>query len=109
MIGRRKRDSAELPARRRPQTAHIARVVIEENGRELQIVRHSFPYGTTTERGLYFIAYTRDLAIPTKMLRRMLGGAGDGVHDRLMDFSHAVSGAHFFAPSLQTLRALARG
>ena len=105
-IGRRKRDSRELADRVKPATAHIARVVIEEDGRELEIVRHSSPYGTTSECGLFFIAYTRDLAIPEKMLRRMMGAADDGLHDRLMEFTRAVSGATFFAPSLAALRSL---
>lgn len=108
-IGRTKRDSQELPERAKPPTAHIARVVIEENGEELEILRHSMPYGTTDEHGLYFIAYTRDLGIPLKMLRRMLGLTGDGHEDRLMDFTRAVSGATFFAPSLALLRRIASG
>jgi putative iron-dependent peroxidase len=106
IVGRRKRDSQELSDRSRPSTAHISRVVIEESGQELEILRHSFPYGTTSEHGLFFIAYTRDLSIPETMLARMLGSSGDGLHDRLMEFSQAVSGAHFFAPSLRTLAAL---
>lgn len=106
VIGRRKRDSRELPDRVKPATAHIARTVIEEGGHELEIVRHSFPYGTTSECGLFFIAYTRDLAIPEKMLRRMIGAAGDGLHDRLLDFTRAVSGANFFAPNTARLRSL---
>lgn len=69
-------------------------------------VRHSFPDGTTSECGLFFIAYTKDLSIPEKMLRRMLGAARDGRHDRLMGFMRAVSGATFFAPSLRLLRSL---
>ena len=40
------------------------------------------------------------------MLRRMLGTNGDGQHDHLMDFTQAVSGAHFFAPSLEVLTSL---
>jgi hypothetical protein len=28
----------------------------------------------------------------------MMGTSGDGLHDRLMEFSRAVSGATFFAP-----------
>jgi putative iron-dependent peroxidase len=107
-IGRRKRDSKELSAKRKPPAAHISRVVIEEDGEELEILRHSFPYGTTSEHGLLFVAYTRDLAIPEKMLARMYGTSGDGLHDRLMEFTRAVSGATFFAPSENTLRALAR-
>lgn len=107
-IGRRKRDSKELSDKTKPPTAHISRVVIEEHGEELEIVRHSVPYGTVTEAGLFFIAYTKDLAIPDKMLGRMMGTAGDGLHDHLMDFAQAVTGATFFAPSLQVIRSLAR-
>ena len=105
IVGRRKRDSKQLSDKAKP-TAHIARTVIEENGEELQIVRHSFPHGTVSEAGLFFICYTRDLRIPELMLARMIGTTEDGLHDRLMEFSRAVSGANFFAPSLQTLRAL---
>ncbi|MEE8314399.1 MAG: Dyp-type peroxidase [Myxococcota bacterium] len=108
IIGRRKRDSVELSDRTKPATSHISRTVIEEGDEELEIVRHSFPYGTTSERGLFFIAYTGNLDIPEKMLARMMGTSGDGLHDHLMDFSRAVSGANFFAPSLRVLRALAK-
>jgi putative iron-dependent peroxidase len=103
-IGRRKTDSEELETK--PPTAHISRVVIEEDGRELEIVRHSFPYGTVSESGLFFIAYSRTLDTTEKMLSRMMGTAGDGLHDHLMDYTRAVSGATFFAPSLPMLRAL---
>ncbi len=105
-VGRRKTDSQELSDEAKPPTAHISRVVIEENGEELEILRHSFPYGTTSEAGLFFIAYTKDLDITDKMLRRMLGASGDGLHDHLMDYTQAVSGAHFFAPSLDMLQTL---
>ena len=90
-------------------TAHISRVVIREKGEELEIVRHSFPYGTTSEAGLFFIAYNKNMDTFEKMLRRMMGTSGDGLHDQLMDFTRAVSGATFFAPSLKTLMALGAG
>jgi putative iron-dependent peroxidase len=106
VIGRRKPDSKELSDRAKPSTAHISRVVIEEEGEELEIVRHSFPYGTVSEHGVFFIAYTKNLDIPEKMLSRMMGTAGDGLHDHLMDYTRAVSGATFFAPSLEVLKSL---
>jgi putative iron-dependent peroxidase len=81
-------------------------LVIEEDGEELEIVRHSFPYGNSSENGLFFLAYTCDLSIPGRMLARMLGISGDGVRDQLLDYTRPVSGAHFFAPSLETLRSL---
>jgi putative iron-dependent peroxidase len=107
IVGRRKRDSRELSDRAKPPTAHIARTVIEEDGEELEILRHSFPYGTTSECGLFFAAYTNDLAIPEKMLRRMFGASGDGLSDRLLEFTRPVTGATFFAPPLRMLRSLA--
>jgi len=106
IVGRRKKDSKELSEAQKPPSAHIARVVIEENGEELQIVRHSFPYGSTKEAGLFFLAYLRRAEIAERMLRRMMGATDDGVHDRLMDYTRAVSGAHFFAPPLAMLKAL---
>lgn len=106
VIGRSKRNSKEFSDRTKPPTAHISRVVIEEHGEELQIVRHSFPYGTVSESGLFFIAYSKNLDIPVKMLSRIMGTTGDGIHDHLMDYSRAVSGATFFAPSLAMLRSL---
>ena len=53
-VGRRKADSEELPDEIKPPAAHISRVVIEEDGEELEIVRHSFPYGMVKEHGLFF-------------------------------------------------------
>jgi len=108
VIGRTKPDSKELSDRAKPPTAHISRVVIEENGEELQIVRHSFPYGTTSESGLFFIAYSKSPDIPDKMLSRMMGTSGDRLHDHLMDYTRAVSGATFFAPSMKMLKMLGK-
>lgn len=107
VIGRRKADSEDLPDAVKPATAHIKRATIEENGTELKIVRHSFPFGTTSAAGLFFIAYCRTLDIPERMLHRLIGTSGDGVHDRLMEFTRAVTGANFFVPSLPVLGALA--
>ena len=106
IIGRTKRGSIELPKAKKPTTAHIGRVVIERDGKELQILRQSYPWGTAREAGLYFVAYTKSLDIFDLMLARMMGMTDDGLHDRLMEFTRAVTGATFFAPSLLTLNAL---
>jgi putative iron-dependent peroxidase len=106
IIGRTKRGSVELPKNKKPETAHISRVVIERDGAELQILRQSYPWGTVREAGLYFAAYTKSLDIFNLMLARMMGATGDGLHDRLMEFSRAVTGATFFVPSLETLSSL---
>jgi putative iron-dependent peroxidase len=100
-IGRTKPDSVELDDK--PPTAHIARVVIEEDGEELELYRRSTPYGRVGELGLYFLAFSADPTRFTKMLSRMFGTSGDGLHDHLTDFTHPVSGAIYFAPSLDAL------
>jgi putative iron-dependent peroxidase len=104
VIGRTKPDSRERDDK--PDTAHISRVVVEdEHGEELEIYRRSVPYGRINELGLYFVAFSAD---PTRfeiMLRRMFGTA-DTHHDHLTDFTKPVSGAFYFAPSLDALRAL---
>jgi len=106
IIGRTKRGSVELSKAKKPQTAHISRVVIERDGAELQILRQSYPWGTVREAGLYFAAYTKSLDVFDLMLARMMGTTGDGLHDRLMEFSRAVTGATFFVPSIETLSSL---
>ena len=106
-VGRTKQDSVELEDEERPETAHISRVVIEADGEELEIVRHSLPYGTVAgEKGLFFIAYNKNLDTFEKMLSRMFGVSGDGLHDRLMDYTRPVTGAFFFTPSETMLRSL---
>jgi putative iron-dependent peroxidase len=100
-IGRTKPDSVELDDK--PLTAHIARVVIEEDGEELELYRRSTPYGRVGELGLYFLAFSADPSRFTKMLHRMFGVSGDGLHDHLTDFTRPVSGAFYFAPSLDAL------
>jgi putative iron-dependent peroxidase len=104
IVGRSKPDSVELEDK--PATSHVARVVIEEDGAELQIVRHSMPYGGLRERGLYFMAYARRRDIFDQMLARMVGLGADGLSDGLLQFSTPVTGAYFFAPSLSTLAEL---
>jgi putative iron-dependent peroxidase len=107
VIGRTKLDSVELDDEAKPATAHIARVTIEEGGEELELYRRSVPYGTVAEHGLFFVAFAADPSRFDKMLARMFGTTDDRQHDRLTDFTRPVSGAYYFAPSLETLSAIA--
>ncbi len=107
VIGRSKRDSIELDAELMPENSHVSRNVIEEDGEELAILRHSLPYGdASSEHGLFFLAYTRDLSIIDRMLARMFGTAADGISDRLLSFVTPAGGAYFFAPSETMLGAV---
>jgi putative iron-dependent peroxidase len=73
----------------------------------LRIFRRSVPYGTVKEHGLYCVAFSADPSRYDRMLARMFGAADDGVCDRLTDFSRPVSGAYYFAPSINALNELA--
>lgn len=105
VIGRTKLESIELDDDVKPENAHVARTVVEDDeGEEREILRHSLPYGDGRgDQGLYFIAYTNDLTIIDAMLTRMFGTSGDGIHDRLLHFVSPKDGAYFFAPSEQLL------
>ncbi|MCF8998513.1 Dyp-type peroxidase [Acinetobacter nectaris] len=105
VIGRTKLESIELDDDVKPENAHIARTVVEdEEGEELEILRHSLPYGDGHgEQGLYFVAYTKELSRIDAMLKRMFGTSGDGIHDRLLHFVTPVDGAYYFAPSEELL------
>ena len=107
VIGRTKPDSQELPAAEMPDTAHISRVQTSVGGRELEIFRRSVPYGTAREHGLNFVAFSAERSRYDQMLARMFGLSPDGLHDRLTDFSRPLSGAYYFAPSLNALNELA--
>jgi porphyrinogen peroxidase len=63
VMGRTKLESIELEDEVKPANAHIARTVVEdEEGEEMEILRHSLPYGDGRgDQGLFFIAYTKDL------------------------------------------------
>ncbi|MDA0148090.1 Dyp-type peroxidase [Vibrio sp. LaRot3] len=105
VIGRTKPDSIELDDV--PAQSHVGRVDIKEEGKGLKIVRHSLPYGSASgDHGLLFIAYCNTLHNFKAMLESMYG-ATDGKTDQMLRFTHAVTGAYFFAPSNEMLQALA--
>ncbi|KAF2467428.1 Dyp-type peroxidase [Lindgomyces ingoldianus] len=110
IIGRTKLENVELDdADADKQKAHKTLATIEdENGDEHDILRDNMPYGSPGkgEFGTYFIGYTRRLWVLEKMLQRMFVGVPDGMHDRILDYSTAVTGSTFFAPSATVLAGL---
>ena len=101
IIGRRKLSDIELEDGVKPTSAHSALTVIEENGKEVKILRDNMPFGQPGrgEFGTYFIGYCRTPRITEQMLENMFIGRPPGNYDRLLDFSRAVTGGLFFAPS----------
>ena len=104
IIGRTKLADVELDDETKPSYAHNALTVIEENGVEIDILRHNMPFGNVTgESGTYFIGYARSPRVLLLMIDRMFVGSPPGNYDRLLDFTHPVTGTLFFAPSADFL------
>jgi porphyrinogen peroxidase len=100
IIGRRKLSDVELSDADKPTNAHNALTNIEENGRQLQILRDNMPFGRPGhgEFGTYFIGYSRTPRITEIMLENMFVGRPPGNYDRILDFSRAATGSLFFVP-----------
>jgi putative iron-dependent peroxidase len=101
IIGRRKLSDVELSDAEKPMYAHNALTNIEENGRQLQIVRDNMPFGRPGhgEFGTYFIGYCRTPRTTEIMLENMFIGRPPGNYDRLLDFSRPATGSLFFVPT----------
>ncbi len=101
IIGRTKLSDIELDDTIKPTSAHSALTVIEEDGREIKILRDNMPFGQASQGdfGTYFIGYSRSPRIIEQMLENMFIGRPPGNYDRLLDFSRAVTGNLFFVPS----------
>jgi porphyrinogen peroxidase len=108
IIGRKKLSDIELRDEVKPSSAHNALTSIVENGKELKILRDNMPFGRPghAEFGTYFIGYSRTPRTTEQMLENMFVGRPPGNYDRLLDFSRAVSGSLFFAPSASFLEEL---
>jgi porphyrinogen peroxidase len=108
IIGRMKLSDIELDDTVKPTFAHNALTTITENGQEFQIVRDNMPFGKVgeAEYGTYFIGYCRTPRVTEQMIENMFIGKPPGNYDRLLDFSRAVTGTLFFAPSATFLDAL---
>jgi putative iron-dependent peroxidase len=101
IIGRTKLSDIELDDAVKPTSAHNALTTIVEDGKQIQILRDNMPFGRPSqgEFGTYFIGYSRSPRTIEQMLENMFVGRPPGNYDRLLDFSRAVTGNLFFAPS----------
>ena len=107
-IGRHKLSDVEFADADKAPDAHIVlNQVADADGRSRKIVRDNLPFGSLAagEFGTYFIGYCADVAVTEEMLRNMFLGAGGAAHDRVLDFSTAVTGTNFFVPTLDFLEA----
>src|SRR5258708_3293804 len=94
IIGRRKLTDIELEDGVKPASAHSALTVIEENGKEVKILRDNMPFGQPGrgEFGTYFIGYCRTPRITELMLGKMVFGRPPGNYTRILGFSRVLTG-----------------
>jgi putative iron-dependent peroxidase len=105
-IGRTKLSDLELADDVKPANSHVAlTTIVADDGEERQIVRFNMPFGRVGagEFGTYFIGYARSPDVIEQMLANMFVGKPPGNHDRVLDFSTAVTGSLFFVPAADFL------
>ncbi|MGP4014546.1 Dyp-type peroxidase [Saccharopolyspora sp. 5N708] len=106
VIGRTKLTNIELDDAVKPADSHVALTSITDpDGTKREILRDNMPFGSVGrgEFGTYFIGYARTPEVTEKMLRNMFLGDPPARHDRILDFSTAVTGTLFFAPNADFL------
>ena len=107
IFGRTKIDNVEYSGEDKPLTAHTKRTALKDDqGKSIEILRQSMPYGDMKTQGLFFVSYCHS-AEPFKiMLKSMIQGDGEGHFDHMLRFTEAQTGVAFFAPSLNFLEQL---
>ena len=102
VVGRRKLSNVELPDDVKPANSHVAlNTIVGPDGAQRQILRDNMAFGTIGRRefGTYFIGYAATPSVIEQMIRNMFIGNPPGNHDRILDFSTAVTGSLFFVPT----------
>lgn len=106
-IGRSKVDNIEFDKAKRLSDSHLGRTNLKEDGKTLEVVRRSLPFGTVTgEHGLMYIAYAARLWNIEAQLLSMFGETDGKIDLLLKHVSTAVSGAYYYAPSVERLENL---
>jgi putative iron-dependent peroxidase len=106
VIGRSKLSDIEMPDGVKPANSHVALNTIEDpDGSQRQILRANMPFGEVGrgEFGTYYAGYAATPSVTEQMLANMFTGNPPGNYDRILDFSTAVTGSLYFAPSADFL------
>ncbi|RBP85878.1 putative iron-dependent peroxidase [Marinomonas rhizomae] len=107
VYGRTKHTNQEYPSAEKSVHAHTKRTSLkDENGDSLEILRHSMPFASLTEKGLMFASYSKTPVIFNLMLESMVKGDEHGNTDHLMKYTRATTGQAFFVPSNKWLVSL---
>jgi putative iron-dependent peroxidase len=98
VMGRTKLESVELDER--APDSHVASTDQDRFGK---IFRRNMPYGTMGNHGTMFVGFSCEQRRLSAMLESMAGANG-GVRDALTLFTHPLTGAYYFVPSIQSLQ-----
>jgi putative iron-dependent peroxidase len=101
VMGRRKLDSVELDDK--PADSHVASTDQDRFGK---IFRRNMPYGNVTNHGTMFVGFSAERRPLEAMLESMAGSNG-GAPDALTKYTHPLSGAYYFIPSIESLQSIA--
>jgi porphyrinogen peroxidase len=100
VMGRTKLDSVELEER--APDSHVGATDQERFGK---IFRRNMPFGTVADHGPMFVGFSAEQRPLSSMLESMSGRA-DGVSDTLTLYARPLTGAYYFVPSTESVRAL---
>lgn len=105
IIGRTKQNDIEFASSDKAPFSHTKRTSLKDsNGKSIEILRQSMPYGDLKIQGLYFVSCGKSPKPFKLMLQNMIYGDENGEYDKLLDFTNAETGAAFFAPSIQFIK-----
>jgi porphyrinogen peroxidase len=99
VMGRLKPDSTEIEDK--AEDSHVASTDQDRFGK---VFRRNMPYGTVTKHGTMFVGFSAEQKRLADMLDSMAGLAS-GKRDALTRYTKAVTGAYYFIPSSDALRA----
>ena len=101
-FGRTKLADVEFPEELKPANSHLVlNTIVDEEGEQRQILRLNMPFGRvgSGEFGTFYVGYARTPEVIEQMLENMFLGQPPGNHDRILDFSTALTGNLFFVPA----------
>lgn len=105
-FGRHKLSDMEFPDEDKASNSHLTlNTIVDPDGTQRQVVRDNMVFGSVAaaEFGTYYIAYSATPSVTEQMLENMFVGVPPGNHDRILDFSTALTGGLFFVPTADFL------
>ena len=99
VIGRTKADSVELDDK--PADSHVASTDQDRFGK---IFRRNMAYGTVTDHGTMFVGFC-SVQPPLSTMLESMAGLASGARDALTYYTRPLTGAYYFVPSTDALRA----